>query len=133
MQQALGYARCLDIPFVYSSNGDAFLEHDKTVTSGKIEKEIPLDAFPSPLALWKSFTSIQLSGCQMVFLNHIRELKPIYYFLKKTAPQRKYGILSTRFPRGIKNTPKQNRYNIRNLNLRKNGGTNGKRISMPGK
>ena len=28
MQQALGYADTLDIPFVYSSNGDGFLEHD---------------------------------------------------------------------------------------------------------
>ncbi len=30
MQQALGYAETLDIPFVYSSNGDGFLEHDRT-------------------------------------------------------------------------------------------------------
>ena len=29
MQQALEYAQALDIPFVYSSNGDAFLEHDR--------------------------------------------------------------------------------------------------------
>src|SRR5947209_18019886 len=27
MQQALGYAETLDIPFVFSSNGDAFLFH----------------------------------------------------------------------------------------------------------
>ncbi|MDS9397364.1 type I restriction enzyme HsdR N-terminal domain-containing protein [Aphanizomenon flos-aquae NRERC-008] len=29
MQQALNYAEILDIPFVYSSNSDAFLEHNK--------------------------------------------------------------------------------------------------------
>lgn len=34
MQQALAYAEMLDVPFVYSSNGDAFLEHDLTVKSG---------------------------------------------------------------------------------------------------
>jgi type I restriction enzyme, R subunit len=55
MQQALGYADTLDIPFVYSSNGDAFLEHDRTRTSGKLEREISLDAFPSPDELWQRY------------------------------------------------------------------------------
>jgi len=55
MQQALSYAECLDIPFVYSSNGDAFLEHDRTVDSGVKEREIQLDAFPSPEDLWKRY------------------------------------------------------------------------------
>lgn len=32
MQQALEYAEILDVPFAYSSNGDAFLEHDRTAT-----------------------------------------------------------------------------------------------------
>ena len=31
MQQALAYARMLDSPFAYSTNGDAFQEHDKTL------------------------------------------------------------------------------------------------------
>jgi type I restriction enzyme, R subunit len=52
MQQALGYAECLDIPFVFSSNGDAFLEHDRTVTKGIVEKEVSLESFPSPQTLW---------------------------------------------------------------------------------
>ena len=34
MQQALEYAEILDVPFAYSSNGDAFLEHDRTATGG---------------------------------------------------------------------------------------------------
>jgi type I restriction enzyme R subunit len=55
MQQALGYAESLDIPFVFSSNGDAFLFHDKTITSGPIETELPLDAFPSPEQLWQKY------------------------------------------------------------------------------
>ena len=44
LQQAITYARMLDVPFAYSSNGDAFYEHD--LLTG-IEKEIPLDEFPT--------------------------------------------------------------------------------------
>ena len=62
MQQALGYAHPLDIPFVFSSNGDGFLFHDKTAESGPIETEIPLNAFPSPEQLWKKYTAVPQSG-----------------------------------------------------------------------
>lgn len=55
MQQALGYAETLDIPFVYSSNGDGFLEHDRTKTSGAIEREIRMGEFPSPEELYKRY------------------------------------------------------------------------------
>lgn len=55
IQQALGYANPLDVPFVFSSNGDGFLFHDKTVKSGAIEKEISLNAFPSPGELWTKY------------------------------------------------------------------------------
>jgi type I restriction enzyme R subunit len=55
MQQALMYAEMLDIPFAFSSNGDAFLSHDRTGTLGKIEEEIPLDRFPPPEFLWKKY------------------------------------------------------------------------------
>lgn len=52
MQQALEYAEILDIPFAYSCNGDAFLEHDRTGANGVIEREISLDQFPAPEELW---------------------------------------------------------------------------------
>ncbi len=52
IQQAMNYARKLDIPFAYSSNGTAFLEHD--FLTGR-EKEIPLDKFPSPQELWERY------------------------------------------------------------------------------
>nr|NQU89137.1 DEAD/DEAH box helicase family protein [Bacteroidota bacterium] len=39
----------------FSSNGDAFIFHDKTVESGNIEKELSLDEFPSPETLWNKF------------------------------------------------------------------------------
>lgn len=55
IQQALGYATTLDIPLVFSSNGDGFLFHDKTATDGKIEKELGLDEFPSPQELWNKY------------------------------------------------------------------------------
>ena len=34
MQQALGYADMLQVPFVFSSNGDGFLFHNKTALDG---------------------------------------------------------------------------------------------------
>jgi len=55
MQQALEYAEILDLPFAYSSNGDAFLEHDRTGAGGVVEREIPLDQFPAPEALWQRY------------------------------------------------------------------------------
>ncbi len=55
MPQALEYAEILDVPFAYSSNGDAFLEHDRTATSGTVTREIPLDQFPSPQELWQRY------------------------------------------------------------------------------
>ncbi len=55
MQQALEYAEILDVPFAYSSNGDAFLEHDRTATSGTVNREIPLDRFPAPEELWERY------------------------------------------------------------------------------
>src|SRR5688572_19935843 len=57
MQQGLEYAGTLDIPFVFSSNGDAFLFHDRTGQSGETEAEIPLGAFPTPEKLWQKYRS----------------------------------------------------------------------------
>lgn len=55
MQQGINYGEILDIPFVYSSNGDGFVEHDRTKVDGKIEKELSLDEFPSPQELWNRY------------------------------------------------------------------------------
>jgi len=55
MQQALNYASILDIPVAYSSNGDGFIEHDRSGYSAKPERELSLDAFPSPDELWKRY------------------------------------------------------------------------------
>ena len=55
MQQALGYAETLDVPFVFSSNGDGFIFHDKTLTNGNLESELSLNSFPSPETLWAKY------------------------------------------------------------------------------
>lgn len=55
IQQAIEYGEILDIPFVFSSNGDAFLFHDRTVDLGKKEIELPLNKFPSPQKLWEKY------------------------------------------------------------------------------
>lgn len=55
MQQALEYAAALDVPFVFSSNGDGFLFHDRTGRSTPVEQTLALDAFPSPDDLWSRY------------------------------------------------------------------------------
>ncbi len=55
MQQALNYAETLGVPFVFSSNGDGFLLHDRTGLAEKTEQELTLNAFPSPAELWQRY------------------------------------------------------------------------------
>ena len=55
MQQALNYAETLDIPFVFSSNGDGFLCHDRTGLAALTEQEYSLTNFPSPTELWQRY------------------------------------------------------------------------------
>src|SRR5580693_5865164 len=59
IQQGLDYATTLDIPFVFSSNGDGFVFHDRTGASTAREANLGLDAFPSSAArycAWKGLT-----------------------------------------------------------------------------
>ena len=51
MQQGLEYADILDIPCVFSSNGDGFIFHDRTA-SAEVEQELSNDQFPSAEQLW---------------------------------------------------------------------------------
>ena len=55
MQQALDYATTLQVPFVFSSNGNGFVFHDRTGQSVAIESNLALDAFPSPAELWSKY------------------------------------------------------------------------------
>lgn len=86
MQQALEYADILDIPFVYSSNGDGFLEHDRTEKEEKIEKELQLSEFPSPQMLWqryKAYKGFDSEAKENIYLQdyHYEQggKKPRYY------------------------------------------------------
>ena len=55
IQQALDYAMTLDIPFVFSSNGDGFVFHDRTYAGSATETTLALDDFPPPADLWARY------------------------------------------------------------------------------
>ena len=55
MQQGLDYAETLNIPFVFSSNGDGFVFHDRTGAGTERETTLGLDAFPPPGDLWARY------------------------------------------------------------------------------
>ena len=55
MQQALDYAETLQVPFVFSSNGDGFVFHDRTGAGVEKETTLDNDAFPSPEDLWARY------------------------------------------------------------------------------
>ncbi|WP_422473304.1 EcoAI/FtnUII family type I restriction enzme subunit R [Endozoicomonas sp. ALB032] len=55
MQQALSYAEALDIPFVFSSNGDGFKFYDRTGNADQTQTELSLNEFPSPGELWSRY------------------------------------------------------------------------------
>lgn len=55
LPQALGYAKVLDIPFAFSSNGDGFIFHDRTGNSDPVERQLSLDEFPSESELWARY------------------------------------------------------------------------------
>lgn len=87
MAQALEYAELLDVPFAYSSNGDAFLEHDRTAREGPVTREIPLDQFPSPAELWeryqasKGYTPRQAAIATQDYYDDGSRKSPRYYQL----------------------------------------------------
>src|SRR5579863_8992698 len=53
MQQALDYATTLNIPFVFSSNGDGFVFLYNTTLTAEKESSLTLDQFPTPKQLWE--------------------------------------------------------------------------------
>ena len=85
IQQALGYANTLDIPCVFSSNGDGFYFHDKTTTDGQIEKELSLDEFPSPETLWEKYK--QYKGIES---NEVEEIASQEYFQDESGRSPRY-------------------------------------------
>lgn len=56
MQQAKEYAKILDLPFVFSSNGDGFLFYNKTAEDNEpLEQQLTNDEFPTPDHLWQRY------------------------------------------------------------------------------
>lgn len=84
MQQGLDYARLLDVPFVFASNGDGFVFHDKT-NPQQLESEIALNDFPTPEQLWhkfcawKGYTQEQLSIISQDYYDDGSGKSPRYY------------------------------------------------------
>lgn len=82
IQQAITYARMLDVPFAYSSNGDAFYEHD--MITGQ-ERQIDLDKFPSPAELLARFqaekgvTPAEMTAINQPYYTSQTTYSPRYY------------------------------------------------------
>ena len=55
MQQVLNYGAILDIPVVFSTNGDGFIQHDRSGYSTDLETQYSLELFPSPQDLWEKY------------------------------------------------------------------------------
>ena len=86
LQQAIEYAKKLDTPFAYSSNGDGFIEHD--FLTGK-EREFTLDEFPSPEELISRFKSEKNNNAGITEAEENIIEQP-YYTSSKTYPPRYY-------------------------------------------
>jgi len=86
MEQALNYAEILDIPFVFTSNGDGFAFYDKTAMDSDVQTELALEQFPSPSLLWnkyKAYKGITEKAEEVIsqdyYFNPNDERKPRYY------------------------------------------------------
>lgn len=89
MQQGIEYARLLDVPFVFATNGDGFIFRDATAAEGEcLEKQITPDDFPSPaelwqkFCLWKGYTQAQLPVITQDYYDDGSGKSPRYYQLQ---------------------------------------------------
>lgn len=86
MQQAKEYAKMLDVPFAYSSNGDGFEEYD-FITG--VERELPLDAFPTPDELINRYKS-EINGGAGLSDTEEKLMSQPYYTSQSTYSPRYY-------------------------------------------
>jgi len=86
MQQAKEYAQMLDIPFAYSSNGDAFEEYD-FITG--IERELALDEFPTKEELFARYQA-EKDGENGLSAQGLQLIEQPYYTSQNTYPPRYY-------------------------------------------
>ena len=86
LQQAMEYAKMLDLPFAYSSNGDGFMEHD--FLTGK-EREFGMDEFPSEEELVARYKNGR-NGGEGITPEQERILEQPYFTSQNTYPPRYY-------------------------------------------
>lgn len=86
LQQAMTYAQMMDLPFAYSSNGDAFYEHD--FLTGK-EQQIALDKFPTQDELVARYYA-ELNGGEGISDLEKKIVSQPYYSSQSTYPPRYY-------------------------------------------
>lgn len=84
LQQAMTYARMMDVPFAFSSNGDGFMEHD--FLTGQ-ERQITMEEFPSEDELIARYKAYANAG------------KPLTDSVKKVIEQPYYSSQNTYPPR----------------------------------
>ena len=86
LQQAMTYAQMLDVPFAYSSNGDAFREHDFLMGT---ERDITMEDFPTPDELYARFQKGANGGAGLTQAEEAIIGQP-YYSSQSTYPPRYY-------------------------------------------
>lgn len=86
LQQAMTYARMLDVPFAFSSNGDGFAEHD--FLTGK-ERTFGLDEFPTEKELIERYKASANHGTGLTDVQEKMIAQP-YYSSQNTYPPRYY-------------------------------------------
>ena len=84
LQQAMTYAQMMDIPFAYSSNGNAFYEHD--FLTG-LEQQIPLDQFPTYDELCARYASEANAGTGLTPAQEAIIKQPYYTSATTYAPR----------------------------------------------
>lgn len=86
LQQAICYAKMLDVPFAYSSNGDGFFEHD--FLTGK-ERELSLEEFPTEQELYQRYKGKANHG-ESLTDEQEKIIQQPYYSSQTTYPPRYY-------------------------------------------
>ena len=86
LQQAMSYALMMDLPFAYSSNGDAFYEHN--FLTGQ-EQQIALDKFPTQDELVARYYA-ELNGGKGISDLEKKIVSQPYYSSQNTYPPRYY-------------------------------------------
>ena len=86
LQQAMSYAKMLDIPFAYSSNGDGFYEHD--FLTGQ-ERKLSLEEFPTEEELYSRYKK-EANNEEGISENQEKMIQQPYYSSQKTYPPRYY-------------------------------------------